>query len=528
MSLRRQLVLLSLLGVLVLPSPGVLAQDAAADLPAGVPDLDAWVERTLETFEVPGVAVAIVKDGEVVLARGYGVRRIGESTPVDERTRFGIASNTKAFTATALGLLVEDGKLEWDASVIDYLPWFRMWDPWVTREITVRDLLVHRSGLGLGQGDLLYWPESDFTRREIVEAVRYLKPVTSFRSAYAYDNILYHVAALVIEEVSGLTWEDFVQARIIDPLGMEDTRVTRASTLEEGNVATPHARIEGTVRPVVPLAATATNAAGGINSTAADMAKWLIVQLDSGRVSDSERIFSERTTTQLWKPVTPLPIGRVPEGMEPMQAQFAGYALGFGIRDHRGHKLVTHTGGLPGYVSRVTMIPGLKLGIAVLTNQEMGVAFESITNRILDHYLEAEPRDWITLFRDLQARRDSTVAAQDQSAAAERDSTSRPSLPLEGYAGTYRDAWYGDVEIMEAEGGLAIQFSRTESLLGDLEHWQFDTFYVRWRDRELRADAFITFELATDGSVAGARMKAASPSVDFSYDFHDLDLRRVP
>jgi len=386
MSTRRRLALLALVGFLLLPSRTVEAQDVVpGNFPVGVPDLDAWVERTLETFEVPGVAVAIVKDGEVVLARGFGVRTIGEATPVDERTRFGIASNTKAFTATALGILVEHGKLEWDGPVIDYLPWFQMWDPWVTREITVRDLLVHRSGLGLGQGDLLYWPESDFTRREIVEAVRYLEPVTSFRSAYAYDNILYHVAALVIEEVSGLTWEDFVQTRIIEPLGMNDTRVTRASTLEEGNVATPHARIEGTVRPVQPLAATATNAAGGINSTAADMAKWLIVQLDSGRVSDSERIFSERTTTQLWKPVTPLPIGRVPDGLEPLQVQFAGYALGFGIRDHRGHKMVTHTGGLPGYVSRLTMVPELKLGIAVLTNQEMGVAFESITARILDH-----------------------------------------------------------------------------------------------------------------------------------------------
>lgn len=528
MSIRHQLVLLSLLGVLVLPSRGVLAQDVAADLPAGVPDLDTWVERTLETFEVPGVAIAIVKDGEVVLARGYGVRHIGESTPVDERTRFGIASNTKAFTATALGLLVEDGKLEWDASVIDYLPWFRMWDPWVTREITVRDLLVHRSGLGLGQGDLLYWPESDFTRREIVEAVRHLKPVTSFRSAYAYDNILYHVAALVIEEVSGLTWEDFVKARIIDPLGMEDTRVTRASTLEEGNVATPHARIEGTVRPVVPLAATATNAAGGINSTAADMAKWLIVQLDSGRVAETDRLFAARTTRELWGPVTPMPIRRWPDVLAPFQPQYQAYALGFVVRDYRGHKMVTHTGGLPGYVSRVTMIPGLKLGIAVLTNQEMGAAFEAITLRVLDHYVGAEPRDWISAWGDLMALRDSANAARDRSTASARDTASRPSLPLTGYAGTYRDAWYGDIEIMEESDGLAIQFSRTESLLGDLEHWQYDTFYVRWRDRELRADAFITFELATDGSVAGARMKAASPSVDFSYDFHDLDLRRVP
>lgn len=528
MSVRRRLVLLSLVGLLVLPSRGALAQDAPGHLPGGVPDLDAWVERTLETFEVPGAAVTIVKDGEIVLATGYGVRRIGESTPVDGRTRFGIASNTKAFTATALGLLVEEGKLEWDGRVIDYLPWFRMWDPWVTREITVRDLLVHRSGLGLGQGDLLYWPESNVTRQEIVEAIRHLEPATSFRSAYAYDNILYHAAALVIEEVSGQTWEEFVQARIIEPLGMADTRVTRASTLEEGNVATPHASVEGEVRPVQPLAATATNAAGGINSTAADMAKWLIVQLDSGRVAGNDRLFSERTTRELWGPVTPMSTGRWPDALSMLQPQYQAYALGFVIRDYRGHKMVTHTGGLPGYVSRVAMIPDLKLGVAVLTNQEMGAAFESITYHILDHYLGAEPADWITAFDVVRARGDSLVAERDRSAAAERDTASRPSLPLAEYAGTYTDAWYGDISIAEGEGGLEVQFSRTPSLLGDLEHWQFDTFYVRWRDRELRADAFITFELAMDGSVAGARMKAASPSVDFSYDFHDLELRRAP
>jgi CubicO group peptidase (beta-lactamase class C family) len=528
MFLRPRLSLLALLGLLLLPPRGAPAQEAPGDLPDGVPDLDAWVERVLETFEVPGVGVTIVKDGQVVLARGYGVRDIGRAEPVDGRTRFGIASNTKAFTATALGLLVEEGKLEWDGRVIDYLPWFRMWDPWVTREITIRDLLVHRSGLGLGQGDLLYWPESNVTRREIVEAVRHLEPATSFRSAYAYDNILYHAAALVIEQVSGQTWEEFVQDRIIEPLGMSDTRVTRASTLEEGNVATPHARVEGAVRPVQPLAATATNAAGGINSTAADMAKWLIVQLDSGRVTASDRLFAESTTRELWGPVTPMPTGRWPDALRPLQPQYQAYALGFVIRDYRGHKMVTHTGDLPGYVSRVAMIPDLKLGVAVLTNQEMGVAFESITYHILDHYLEAEPQDWITAFDALRARGDSLVAERDRSAAAERDTASRPSLPLAGYAGTYADAWYGDVTIAEGEGGLEIQFGRTASLLGDLEHWQFDTFYVRWRDRELRADAFITFELAMDGSVAGARMKAASPSVDFSYDFHDLDLRRVP
>jgi CubicO group peptidase (beta-lactamase class C family) len=521
---RSLIIVLAIVGSSLLSPRPVSSQETAA----GVPDLDAWVERARETFEVPGIGVTIVKDGEVVLVKGYGVRRLGEPDPVDERSRFGIASNTKAFTATALGLLVEEGKLEWDGRVIDYLPWFQMWDPWVTREITVRDLLVHRSGLGLGQGDLLYWPESNVTRKEIVEAVRHLEPATSFRSAYAYDNILYHAAALVIEEVSGLTWEDFVRSRIIEPLGMEDTRVTRASTVEEGNVATPHARIEGGVRPVAPLAATATNAAGGINSTAADMAKWLIVQLDSGRVAGADPLFSPRTTRELWSPVTPMPIGRRGKALALLQPQYLAYALGFVIRDYRGHKLVTHTGGLPGYVSRVAMIPDLKLGIAVMTSQEMGAAFESITFYILDYYLEAEPRDWIGAWRDLVARRDSAVTARDLSEAAARDTSSRPSLAPAAYAGTYRDAWYGDVRITEGDGGLEIQFGRTPSLLGGLEHWQYETFLVRWRDRELRADAFITFKLATDGSVEGARMKAASPSVDFSYDFHDLDLRRVP
>ena len=518
------ILVLAIVGSLLVSPRPASSQETAAD----VPGLDAWVERARETFEIPGIGVTIVKDGEVVLAKGYGVRRLGGPDPVDERSRFGIASNTKAFTATALGLLVEEGELEWDGRVIDYLPWFQMWDPWVTREMTVRDLLVHRSGLGLGQGDLLYWPESNVTRKEIVEAVRHLEPATSFRSAYAYDNILYHAAALVIEEVSGLTWEDFVRSRIIEPLGMEDTRVTRASTVEEGNVATPHARIEGVVRPVAPLAATATNAAGGINSTAADMAKWLIVQLDSGRVAGADRLFSPRTTHELWSPATPMPIGRWPDALAPLQPQYLAYALGFVVRDYRGHKLVTHTGGLPGYVSRVAMVPDLKLGVAVMTSQEVGAAFESITFYILDYYLEAESRDWIGAWRDLMALRDSAVAARDLSEAAARDTSSRPSLTPAAYAGTYRDAWYGDVRITEGDGGLEIQFGRTPSLLGDLEHWQYETFLVRWRDRELRADAFITFELATDGSVAGARMKAASPSVDFSYDFHDLDLRRVP
>jgi CubicO group peptidase (beta-lactamase class C family) len=504
----------------ILAVSGIPTVLSAQDTPAGLPpDLDALVTRTMETFEVPGLALAIVRDGRVLAARGYGVRELGLPAPVDARTRFGIASNTKAFTATALALLVEEGKLEWDQPVIESLPWFRMWDPWVTREITVRDLLVHRSGLGLGQGDLLGWPPSDRTREEIVRAIRWLEPKTSFRSAYAYDNVLYHVAALVIEAASGQTWEVFVRTRIVEPLGMADTRVSRASTREPGNVARPHARVEGALRPVRPFDATNTNASGGINASAADMAKWMLVQLDSGQVAGGGRLYTPATTRELWEIVTPIPRRPPPPELAPLASGFNGYGLGFFVRDYRGRKMVTHTGSLPGYVSRVTLIPDLRLGVAVLTNAEAGEAYEAITHHVLDRALGAPPFDWLAAHADRAATGGGTLEPY-----VPRDPAAPPSLPLAHYASVYSDPWYGDVPVTLEEGRLVMRFSRTPVLVGDLEPWRHDTFLVRWRDRELRADAFVTFDLAPDGQVREARMVPASREVDFSYDFQDLDL----
>src|SRR5919109_3964256 len=255
-------------------------------------DFDAYVARVMRQFEVPGIAIAVVKDDRVVLTKGYGVRKLGEPTPVDEHTLFGIASNTKAFTATALGILVEEGKLRWDAPVINYLPCFQMYDPFVTREMTIRDLLVHRSGLGLGAGDLMWWPNSTYDRKEIARRLRYIKPATSFRTAYAYDNVLYGVAGEVIEAVSGQTWEDFVGSRILARVGMRESNVRHSAASNGGNVATPHAAIDGKVRPVAPFTSDNVNPAGGINASANDIAKWLMVQLDSGRLSDGTRLFS--------------------------------------------------------------------------------------------------------------------------------------------------------------------------------------------------------------------------------------------
>jgi CubicO group peptidase (beta-lactamase class C family) len=489
------------------------------------PNFDAYVRRVMQTFTVPGLSVAIVKDGKVVLAKGYGVRRMNEPAPVDERTQFGIASNTKLFTATALALLVEEGKLEWDAPVIDYLPWFAMYDPYVTRELTVRDLLVHRSGLGLGAGDLLWWPQSTYDRKEVARRLRFIRPATSFRSAYAYDNVLYTVAGEVIEAVSGQVWEEFVRTRILEKVGMTQSDVLHSAAGGGGNVAGTHAEVEGTVRAIAPFLSDNTNPAGGIMSGAADMAKWMIVQLDSGRVAGGGRLFSPGTTTQLWRDVTPTPIGSAPEGLAHLRPHMAGYALGLGVRDYRGRTLLQHTGGLPGYVSKVAMIPELKLGVAVLTNQESGAAFESIVYQVLDTYLGAKPPDYPAAFQRLVTQGQAELRELAQRSATSRDSTSGPSLPLARYAGTFRDAWYGDVRIALEGNGLVIRFSKTPSLVGDMVHWQHDTWLVRWRDRELRADAYATFALNWDGTIERLRMVPSSPAVDFSFDFQDLDLR---
>jgi CubicO group peptidase (beta-lactamase class C family) len=476
----------------------------------------------MQAFEVPGIGLAIVKDGELVVSQGYGVRALGGREPVTGETLFGIASNTKAFTATALGLLVEEGLLEWDAPVIRYLPWFQMWDPYVTRELTVRDLLVHRSGLGLGAGDLLWWPPSTYDRKEIIRRLRFLEPRTSFRSAYAYDNVLYLVAGEVIEAVSGRSWEEFVTERILTPVGMTGANVRHSRAAEGTNAASPHARIDGSLQRIRPFASDNTNPAGGINASASDMAKWMLVQLAEGKLPDGSRLFSEATSRELQTLVTPIPIVEPEPELEAQRMNFRGYGLGFAVNDYRGRRLVTHTGGLPGFVSRLTLVPELELGVVVLTNQESGDCFNAITAHVLDYYLGADSIDWVQAYRKVMARRELSNTEAETRARAARVESSRPSLPLASYAGTLRDRWYGDVEVAMENDALVLRFTRTPLLVGDLEHWQYDTFVVRFRDRELRADAFLTFSLGPDGAIEQAKMRAVSPATDFSFDFQDL------
>ncbi len=484
--------------------------------------LDNTVERVRKEFEVPGVAVAVVKDGKLVLAKGYGVRKLGEAAPVTGHTLFGIASNTKAFTAAALAMLVDEGKIQWDDPVTKHLPAFQMYDPYVTREMTVRDLLVHRSGLGLGAGDLMFWPPSDLSSQEIVKRLRFIKPATSFRSRYAYDNVLYLVAGEVIEAVTGTRWQDFIRTRFFRPLGMTDSNLGVSEFRPGGDVATPHSRAAGKLEPIAFSSFENNAPAGAINSSAADLAKWLIVQLNGGDMGGS-RLFSEPQSREMWSAQTVIPIS--PTAVA--KPNFLAYGLGWELSDYRGRKIVFHGGALPGYYSRVTLVPELKLGMVVLTNQEDEGAFQSVTYTILDQYLGGSATDWVTLALDQEKKAAAEAEATVKKATAARNTNSRPSLAPAAYAGRYRDAWYGDVAIEEKGGKLAIRFTHTPKLTGDLEHWQYDTFVARWHDRTLLADAYVTFSLKPDGSIDEVKMRAVSPLTDFSYDFQDLLLRPV-
>jgi CubicO group peptidase (beta-lactamase class C family) len=490
--------------------------------------IDSIVARAIKTFGNQGAAIAVVKDGKVIVAKGYGIKKLGAADAVGPDTRFGIASNTKAFTATALGILVEEGKVQWDAPVIRYLPEFAMYDPFVTREITIRDLLVHRSGLGLGAGDLLWWPASTYDRKEIMRRLRYIKPATSFRSAYAYDNVLYLVAGEVIERVSGRTWEQFVKERILDRVGMTSSTVRHSDAASNDDVATTHATVGGTMQVIAPMTSDNTNPAGGINAGARDIAKWLLVQLDSGKLADGSRLVSARTAREIWTGVTPMGTGAAPAEVAPLSRQFSLYALGFNTGDFRGRKLLTHTGGLPGYLSFVAFIPDARVGVAVLTNTETDMYY-TLGWSLLDYALGTKPPwDFVGAVATMNQKQKDAAAKTRATAATPRDSLSKPSLALEKYAGTYEDAWYGDISVTFANGKLRMAFGHTPQLQGEMVHWQHDTFIARWDDREMRADAFVTFQLNPDGSVDQVKLRAADPETDFSFDFQDLLLRPRP
>jgi CubicO group peptidase (beta-lactamase class C family) len=485
-------------------------------------DLDSYVARVLKTFEVPGLSVAIVKDGKVVLTKGYGVKKLGEAAPVDENTLFGIGSNTKAFTTAALATLIDEGKISWDDPVYERLRGFQMYDPYVSHEMTIRDLLCHRSGMGLGEGDLLFWPHTTFTREDIVYRLRFMKPASSFRSHYAYDNLLYMTAGQIIPAITGKSWDDYVRERILLPLGMTTTNLSTTSFKPGDDYAWPHSKVDGKLQVVQFQSLDNAGPAGAINSSAAEMAKWLLLQLNHGKFLDRDgRLFSEQDSREMWTPQTILPTGNPSGPLAGLKHNFSAYGLGWFLQDYHGRKLVGHGGGVLGFVSQVMLVPEENLGVVILTNAEEGGALGSILHHVLDRYLELKPTDWIAAYKAADEQEEKEAAETMKKQNSGRAAESKPLLPLEKYAGVYTDAWYGPATIRLENGQLLFTLDHTPSAIADLQHWQYDTFKAHWRERTIE-DAFVTFSLNPTGAIDHFTMVAVSPLADFSFDYQDL------
>jgi CubicO group peptidase (beta-lactamase class C family) len=504
----------------------IAAASAAAAPPAG---FEQRVEQLRKEFGVPGVSIAIVEDGKVTLAHGWGVRDITTSQPVDADTIFFTGSTGKAFTNAALATLVDEGKIKWDDRVIDHMPGFRMWDPWVTREMTIRDLLVHRSGLGLGEGDLLFLPNSTLSRKDTVHRIRYLKPATSFRGGYAYDNILYMAAGQLIEEVSGETWEHYVHDHVFGPLGMKNSTDSDAGFQANPNHARPHSRSGGAIHGLgkqTPLDSNATIAqnaapAGGLAISANDMSRWLLTQLGRGKIPGSEkRLFSEKQSEEMWTGVVPTPVRQFPAEFATTQANFSLYALGWSISDYRGAKVVGHDGAVLGSQATVALLPDKNVGIFIAANSEDGEIILGLRDELLDYYLGAPKSNWPEKFHQFKIGRLNASAKQVQTASA-KPAAIGPSLPLERYAGDYTDPWYGTIKVSQSGKDLRIDFPHSSGMEGPLTHYQYDTFKTNptldWVE-----PAYVTFSIDADGRVDRVTMKPVSPAADFSWDYQDL------
>ncbi len=438
--------------------------------------LDAYIEKAVRDWEIPGFAIAVVKDDSVIFARGYGVREHGRDAPVDEHTLFAIASTSKAFTAGALGMLVDEGLVDWDDPVRKHLPTFELQDPYVTRHVTVRDLLTHR--VGVAREDNV-WIASPFERPEIIRRVRHLNQVRGFRAGYDYNNLMYMVAGEVVAAASGMSWDDFVETRIFKPLGMERTTSRFDVVQTRQNVSSSHIRSGGKIIVMDRRDYDALGPAGSIFSSAWEMAQWVRLHLNGGTY-EGKRLIAPATIEEMHTPQVVMRMDSVTRRMFPTQ-NFAAYGLGWRMQDYHGRKIVQHTGSVNYTRTQVGMIPSEGIGYVAIANLSSSSLQTALMYRVFDMLLGLPERDWSEEYLELARRSTARAASRPTETKAAGAEERGPSLPLEAYVGTYADSLYGEVTVDLEDGRLVLRYS--PDYVADLEHWQFDTFRGHWRSR---------------------------------------------
>ncbi|WP_167398293.1 serine hydrolase [Flavobacterium crocinum] len=489
--------------------------------------IDSLMLNTLQRFKVAGASIAVVKDGKIIHSKGYGVNSVETKKAVDEYTNFQIASNSKAFTTAALSILEDEGKLKWTDKVKNYLPEFKMYNDYVTENFNIQDLVTHRSGLGLGVGDLMFFPDgANFTVQDVTKSFQHFKPVSAFRTKFDYDNLLYIIAGEIIAKVSGMSYEQFVQQRIIAPLQMNHTFVGNLLK-DKTNLAVPHSSVSGTIKTIEAYDIGIASAAGGIYSNVADMAKWMIVRLNKGKYGEDLKssLFSIKNHEEMWRLHTIMPADSDPR----YNSHFNGYGLGWFLSDTKGNLKVEHTGGLPGMLSKVTLFPDLNLGIVILTNTENGGGglFTAVSNTIEDSYLGLEDYGWTD--KVAQWLNEDKTESDDVTQKVWKKVASAKNIKIknEDFIGIYEDSWFGKAEVFLKDKQLWIKCLRSPKLNGPMAFYNANTFAVKWEYQAMNCDALVLFSLDETGKAQGIKMKGIAPNMDFSFDFQDLDFKRV-
>lgn len=489
--------------------------------------IDKLVNEAMETFNVAGVAVGIVRDGKIIHNKGYGVKSIETNEPVNEHTNFAIASNTKAFTTVALSILVDEGKLSWDDKVVDHIPEFKMYNEYVTQNFTITDLVTHRSGLGKGAGDLMWWPTgTDFTIENVLSCFQYFEPTSAFRTKHRYNNILYIVAGEVVARISGMSYEDFIKTHIFVSLDMERSFISFSKTTVNVNIATPHAEKEGILETIPQFEGKIANSAAEIYSNVDDLCNWMLVHLNRGKYGEDleKQLFSEDNHKKMWRIHTVFD----PDTSTRYNSHFNTGGMGWYMEDKKGNLVVSHGGSLPGMRSLPVLIPDLDLGIFVLTNAETGgYLHRSVTKTIIDKYLKLAKYNWIDYYykrlQKYEAKGDSVTSLVWKTV----ESANEDNINIDDYLGIFEDNWFGKAEVFLNDNQLWFKFYRSPKLNGPMYYYNANVFVINWEYQVMNPDAFAIFSLDEEGKAQSIKMKGISPNIDFSYDFQDLEFVRI-
>ncbi|MCB0631992.1 MAG: serine hydrolase [Lewinella sp.] len=478
-------------GVLLFVTVSLFSQDTSDNLQL----LDQYIQKTMNDWSVPGLAIAVVKDGEIILSKGYGVKKINSDQVVNENTIFGIASTTKAMTAAAMGMLVDEGKVKWDDRVADLWPEFQLYDPYPTRELRVRDLFTHNAGLG--NADFL-WFDSDLNSLEILKRLRYAKPAYPFRGGYTYQNIMYLAAGELIHHLTDVPWELFVQRRIFDPLGMYNTYATQEASREESNRSIPHFEIDGKIQPITDSNADAIAPAGAVWSCVSDMAIWTKFVLDSARI-DGKPLLKPETYREWLQPQIIIPPRQFYPTVKLTKPNWTTYALGWFQEDYRGKKVNFHTGSLAGTTAIIGLLPEERLGVYILGNLDHAELRHALMYKVFDLFgFNDADRDWSSEVKALYDDLNKAAKREREKMLSAPTPDTHPSRALSAYAGTYTDLFYGQVEVIVRDEHL--ELATTKSNNAKLKHWHFDTFLANW-NQPWRSDSLISFDLSPDGRV---------------------------